>query len=99
MGITFETVKPSTDVKWQKMAAAWRACEDANIPIPAAVAQFFGGEPPDPLGVVASLDGSCYRRRDPGGYDSFDIELYDSFDIELSKIPKDVTVLRVNVSY
>lgn len=32
------------DGTWQKMKAAWDACETAGVPVPAEVEEFFGGE-------------------------------------------------------
>jgi hypothetical protein len=77
---------PAND-RWKKMKAVYDACNEAEIPIPAEVAGFFNGEPPDPTGVRVGLENStCVQP-----WKSNDAE---GFEVDVTKLPKDVTVIR-----
>ena len=71
------------DETWHKMKAAWDACENAGVPIPGAVLDFFGDEEPDPAGVETEIPAREYHGRDAAGY-----------EIDVSSIPSKVTVIR-----
>jgi hypothetical protein len=43
------------DEAWLKMKAVWDACQEAGIPAPAEVEDFFGGEAPDPEGQTVDI--------------------------------------------
>lgn len=77
------------DEKWKKMKQAWDACESAGVPQPREVEVFFGSVAPDPRGVeVRLLEGErgCLRVwRDEGA---------EGYEVDLTKVPKDVTILR-----
>jgi hypothetical protein len=82
------------DAKWKRMKDIYDACESAEIELPAAVMEFFDGEDPNdsPGGVLVDLDKSkCvtpYRSDDAEG-----------FDVDITKLPKDVTILRFTNSW
>lgn len=80
-------VKPP-DAKWKAMKAAWEACEAAGVEPPKEVADFFGGERPDPSGVVVIIrDTSAVHEFAPH-------DAAEGFEVDLTKLPKDVTMLR-----
>lgn len=83
--------KPPDD-KWKKMKAAWDACEEAEIEVPEEVEEFFGGEPPDEAGVTVEIDGhECCKEYSEEGS--------SGYEIDISKLPKDVRIIRVYNSW
>jgi hypothetical protein len=78
------------DQKWMKMKAAWDACVDAGIPIPKDIDTFFGYEEPDKEGVRVDL-GDALKEW------SQDSTMYR--DVDISKLPKDVTIIRFSNSW
>jgi len=88
MSTTVVGIKPP-DATFQKMFDAYKACEEAGVEIPKAVDKFFNGEIPDPAGVVVSL------RNKPGwGVEPWEDESASGFEVDLTKLPKDIKVLR-----
>lgn len=80
------------DAKWKKMKKVYDACQEAGTDLPDDVDKFFNGEPPDDAGVEVDLeDHACCK---PYGGDSS-----DGFDIDVTKLPKDVTIIRFYNSY
>lgn len=80
------------DEKWKKMKAIWDSCKKAGVEAPKEVDSFFGGEPPDDSGVEVKLEGTlcCREYRE---------EMRDGFEIEISKLPKDIKIIRFVNSY
>jgi hypothetical protein len=78
-------IKPPDDM-WKKMKAVYEACEDANVPIPVEVAEFFEHDKPDELGVVVEIKGEAIKEW------SDDTEA--GYEVDIEKLPKDVKVLR-----
>ena len=76
------------DAKWLAMKAAYEACEKAGVALPKEVEDFFNGEPPDPSGVVVMLQHSGAVRE----YAPHDAA--EGYEVDLTKLPKDVTLLR-----
>ncbi len=80
-------IKPP-DAKWSQMKAAYDACIAAGVPVPKVVDDFFGGERPDPSGVLVYLDRHAsvreYKGQDASGY-----------EIDLKSLPPDVAIIRV----
>ena len=75
------------DEKWQKMKAIWDACLAAEVDVPEEVEDFFDGEPPDSAGVEVKLeDTPCCKDWGADGC--------SGFEIDITKLPKDVTVIR-----
>jgi len=66
--------------------------------IPDDVDDFFNGEPPDDRGVVV-MHVSKYDKGLPDWVTKVDKEMQDGFEIDISKLPRDVTVLRFTNSY
>lgn len=88
------------DEKWRKMKAAWDACKAAGTEPPKEVDDFFDGYPPDPAGVEVGSVGQYTDDKDmPPWVKNCDLEGCDGFEIDVSKLPKDVTVVRFFCSY
>jgi hypothetical protein len=86
-----EGYKPA-DKKWQEMKAVWDTCEDAGINVPDAVWDYFNGEPPDEAGVLIKI----------GKMDCvvpYKADMHEGFDVLVSKLPKDVTMIRFYCSW
>ena len=79
------------DEKWKKMKAAWDACEAADLQIPDAVGDFFKWERPNDAGVVVELDQECCR--------PYKADMQEGFTVDVSKLPKDVRLVRFINSY
>ncbi|TAL29053.1 MAG: hypothetical protein EPN98_21665 [Phenylobacterium sp.] len=75
------------DETWQKKKAAYDACREAGIPIPKELDAFFGGEPPDPSGVVISLDRTAVVKE-------WSSESASGFEVDLAGLPKHIKILR-----
>ena len=88
-------IKPP-DAEWQKMKDAWEACEKAGINPPPEVMAFFGGEPPDPLGVTIDLTSGRTPHPCASEYSE---EMRTGWEIDLTKLPPGVKVLRFTHSY
>ena len=76
------------DEKWKKMKAVWDACVAAELEIPADVEEFFNfGDGPDDAGVVIDVEElpACSEYQCDGG---------SGFEVDLTKLPKDITILR-----
>jgi hypothetical protein len=80
------------DKKWKRMKAVYDSCEAAGVEPPEEVSEFFGYDTPDPDGVVIELEQheSCAE------VDEFGM---NGYDVDLSKLPKDVTILRFRNSW
>lgn len=89
-------VKPA-DAKYRKMQAIYEQCEAADVSIPKEVDDFFNGERPDPKGVVVSLNpsakGPVQEWRDEQN------EMLEGFEVDITRLPKDVTIIRFINSY
>lgn len=80
------------DEKWKKMKAVWDASVAAGITPPVVCTQFFNGEAPDPAGVEVRIDNTecCH------GYSA---GMCNGVEIDVTKLPKDVTIIRFYNSY
>lgn len=98
MGMSTHVVgfKPP-DEKWRKMKAAWDSCTAAGVDVPKEIGEFFNWSAPDERGVIVKLeewkDGKkvlheCLREW------SEDTHTREGYEIDVTKLPKDVTVLR-----
>lgn len=85
-------IKPSTNPDWQKMKHVRDACVAAGIDIPAEVDEYFDYKEPHALGVVVNLEEQL-------GVDRMREEYLDGFEVDLKKLPKDITVIRIFISY
>ena len=77
------------DEKFKKMEAAYKTCKAAGIPMPMEIEDFFDGAEPDPNGVEIDLtigtDAAAKKWNDGCS---------QGYDVDVSKLPKDVTVIR-----
>jgi hypothetical protein len=71
------------DETWQKMKAVWETCEAAGIPVPGEVERFFGGEKPDPAGVVIKIEVRPYKA-----------DMEEGFEVDLAALPPHVKTIR-----
>ena len=75
------------DARWGQMKAVWDACKQAGVDPPEEVAEFFEHSAPDPAGIRVELERShCVR--------VFNDDMRQGFDVDVSKLPKNVTVIR-----
>jgi len=92
-----EAIRPP-DAKWSAMKAVWDACKAAGTTVPAEVDGFFNGEPPDATGVVVKHVSGCSSKL-PEWVTAVRRDMEDGFEVDITKLPKDVTVLRFTNSY
>jgi len=78
------------DEKWKKMKAIWDACKEADIEAPEDVWKFFNDEPPDEAGVEVDLGKACSDYME---------DSRDGFEVDVTKLPKDVKIIRFYNSY
>ena len=68
------------------MKQIWELCEAAEVPIPEGVMKFFDGEPPgDKPGAEVSIKKAVKE---------WSNEYSEGYELDLSKLPRDVKVLR-----
>lgn len=73
------------DADYKRMAAVYKACVAADVPVPDEVEAFFEGEPPDPAGMVIDLDQAAKEWEDDGR---------SGYEVDLDKVPKHVKSIR-----
>lgn len=82
----FNGIKPP-DNKWKQMKKIYDSCQDAGVTVPEEVQEFFEDEPPDESGVVVSLPSDTYTE--------WRTECYWGYEIDLTKLDKNIKLLRV----
>jgi hypothetical protein len=89
-------VRPA-DAKFNKMKAIYDQCVENEVSVPKEVLAFFDGDVPDPAGVVISLSpskgGPVQEWRDERN------DMLEGFEVDITKLPKDVTIIRFVNSY
>ena len=81
------------DKKWLKMKAAYEACEAADIAVPDDIEDFFDGEgPSDKPGMEVQI-----KRTE--AVKEWSDDSRSGYEIDVTKLPKDVTVIRVYNSF
>ena len=78
------------DEKWKKMKAVYDACVAGGIGMPEEVVEFFNGEEPDATGVKVDLTST----KKGGPVTKFGDEYGQGLQIDLTKLPKDIKILR-----
>ena len=76
------------DERFKKLMKIYQLCREAGEVPPQGVMDFFNDEDPDPRGVQVNLEKSgCLKgwRGESGD---------QGYEVDLTKLPKDVTVLR-----
>jgi hypothetical protein len=76
--------------KWQQMKAVWDACKAVGIDPPREVGRYFEDTDPDPTGVV--IDENTLV--DLGVLRGWSDQYREGREIDVTKLPKDVTVIR-----
>ena len=71
------------DETWLKMKAVWDACQEAGIPAPEEVEDFFGGEAPDPEGREVDIPVREWSADSASGY-----------EVEVADLPANVKIIR-----
>ena len=79
------------DEKWKAMKSVYDSCINAGIYIPAEVENFFNGEKPDPAGVSTNIGFLASKWTDG--------DMCSGIEIDLSKLPKNVKIIRFYNSY
>jgi hypothetical protein len=85
-------IKPP-DETWLRMKAAWDACRTADVDPPKEVEKFFNYEVPDDAGVRLNQEalGDAIK--------VWEDDSRDGYEIDVTKLPKDVKIVRVYNSY
>jgi hypothetical protein len=74
------------DKKWKAMKKLWDACSEAGVDPPKEVEEFFNYKPPDEAGVEVELPETCLKE--------YEADMTEGYEIDVTKLPKDVTVIR-----
>jgi hypothetical protein len=93
MSMSVKGIIPGTDERFQSMLRIYRECESAGITVPLAVLEFFNHEEPDPVGIVVDIKDAVNRYEAPKDYAA------EGFEVDISKLPKDVKLVRFVNSY
>jgi hypothetical protein len=78
------------DEKWQKMKRVYDTCTEAGVGVPDEVDKFFNYDRPDTKGVEIS-EGVL---TDCGALKEWDENSRSGFEVDVTKLPKDVTIIR-----
>lgn len=74
--------------KFDAMKEIWDLCEAQDIIAPEEVLDFFNGETPDEAGIVKQIQSTEYSG-----------EMEAGLEVDITKLPKDVTIIRFYNSY
>lgn len=86
MSTSIVAFRPADD-EWQRMKAVWDACQNAGIPMPEKIKEFFGHEEPNEEGVVVDIQATGAAVEWNSGNSS-------GFEVDLKKIEKGVRFVR-----
>ncbi len=75
------------DEKWKKMKKIYDSCQEADIPVPKEVEEFFNYEEPDASGIEVELEAQR-------AVTDYRTESRTGFEVDISKLPPDVKILR-----
>lgn len=86
--------KPVDD-RWRQMKAAYDACTAADVPVPERVSKFFNHDTPDEAGVEVEESDlkAC------GAITEWEADMREGYEIHVDRIPPDVKIVRVYMSY
>jgi hypothetical protein len=79
------------DEKYKKMLKAYQACVDAGIVTPREVDDFFNNLTPDPNGIEVELNKAVTAWTDG--------DMCQGYEVDVTKLPKDVKIIRFYNSY
>lgn len=92
MDLSVSGIIPADD-DYRKKLAAYHACEEAGVPIPKELETFFKDGPPDEKGMeVYAFDTDPISKQFKAAVESCKSEW--GYDIDLSKLPKEIKILR-----
>ena len=80
------------DGMFQKYKAVWDACSEAGVDVPEHIHNYFDGEDPDENGMEVRIENTDAVKR-------YDKDYYDGFEVDVTKLPKDVNIIRFYNSY
>lgn len=78
------------DDQWRRMKAVYDSCKTAKVRPPEDVVKFFNYEGPDEAGVEVDLK-DCTKK--------YTAEMRSGIEVDLTKIPKDLKIIRFVNSY
>jgi len=78
------------DERYEKMRSVYNNMRELNLTVPNEVLNFFDGNGPNEHGSEVSIKDAITPYK---GVET------DGFDIDLSKLPKDVTVIRAYIQW
>ena len=84
-------IKPP-DKRFREMYAIFKACDDASITAPSAVWKYFNEERPDEAGVLLPLEKTP-------AVSPYKEEMQEGFEVDLTKLDKDIKIIRFVNSY
>ena len=87
------------DAEWQRMKAAYDACEAAKVDPPKEIQEFFNYEKPDAAGVEVKLGNDCDSKSRHVSVGDFSENGYQGFTVDLAKLPDGLRYIRFYVSY
>jgi hypothetical protein len=80
------------DNKFQKYAKIWKSCVEAGVGVPEEVFDYFNGEDPDENGMEVGIENTDAVK-------IYKEDYYDGFEVDVTKLPKDVHIIRFYNSY
>jgi len=89
--IYVEGIKPP-DEKWLKMKQVYDACKAAKLEAPSEVQKFFDYREPDAKGVIVE------QKKLGDAVTELTSEDAMGYDVDLTKLDKDITILRFSYS-
>lgn len=78
------------DDKWKKMKEAYDACHKAGVMVPPEVDDFFEGEEPSNNDMQVDISKAVKP---------FRADMQEGYEVDITKLPKDVKVVRFFNSY
>jgi len=82
-------LKPA-DERWFQMKEIWDMCTKAKIEVPEEVYDFFESEYPEGDGMPVNIKSACSE---------YKYDMCEGYDVDITKLPKDVKIVRVFNSY
>ena len=83
-------VVPSSDIKFHSFLKIYNECEAFGITPPQEVLRFFGGEKPDPAGMIVDISFAT---------EEYNNDMQIGLEVDIRKLPIHVKTLRFVNSY
>ncbi len=81
------------DDKFNEMKAIYDLCTENNVAVPQEVWDFFGGDAPDPTGVIVYLDGNT------DAVTEYNDDMQEGFEVNIEKLDPKYKIIRFVNSY